>query len=295
MAPASGSGWRAWNWGRLLRRSVGYPALAFLPAGAYVAYAYRPRSSRDVDYHEKLRGNDRAPTNTAEATLYYLASTFTLALVTTAFKTYMASCHELETLDHDKFLRHVTHGRGGVPLLTVANHISTLDDPLLMSCILPTSVNLAPHRMRWGICTEEICFSNPAVGAFFGMGRALPIQRGGSIHQKGMATLQRKLNEGEWVHVFPEGRVWQEGGTPLRDPWGRWCSASGRCGDPWRKVGPPKWGVGKLVANATVTPLIVPWFHAGMSDVMPQNAQNETLSPLPTTKPARLVTVKVRG
>ena len=29
--------------------------------------------------------------------------------------------------------------------MTVANHISTLDDPLLMSCILPTSVNLVPE------------------------------------------------------------------------------------------------------------------------------------------------------
>ena len=97
------------------------------------------------------------------------------------------------------------------------------------------------------------------------------------------------------MHVFPEGKCWQEGGTPLRDPAGRWCTVSGRCGEPWRRLGPPKWGVGKLIANSEVTPLIVPWFHQGMNDIMPQNEVNETLSAVPQLKPKRPVTVKVRA
>jgi 1-acyl-sn-glycerol-3-phosphate acyltransferase len=191
--------------------------------------------------------------------------------------------HDLDFVDYDKLYKYIESDRDGQPLITVCNHVSTLDDPFLQSALLPASVRWASKRMRWGICTEEICFSNPYVGAFLGGGKALPIQRGGSMHQKGIATMQLRLNDGDWVHVFPEGRprrrgmrpclrrtasggmhrrsavtvsvaavgccvppaallpgfagrVWQEGGIPLRDELGRWCSASGRCGDPWRKV-----------------------------------------------------------
>ena len=48
----SASGGR--RWGRILRRAVAVPVLGFFPAGAYVAFKYRQRSSHDVDFHEKL-------------------------------------------------------------------------------------------------------------------------------------------------------------------------------------------------------------------------------------------------
>jgi hypothetical protein len=89
--------------------------------------------------------------------------------------------------------------------------------------VTPARVALHTHRMRWTVCTEELCFQHPAIAAFFGAGKALPIQRGGSIHQKALATLQTKLNGGGWVNIFAEGRVWQEQGLPLRDDAGRWC------------------------------------------------------------------------
>lgn len=54
----------------------------------------------------------------------------------------------------------------------------------------------------------------------------------------------------------------QEAGIPLRDEEGRWCSASGRCGPAGQKVGPMKWGVGKLIANSyPKTPIVLPFFH----------------------------------
>ena len=181
--------------------------------------------------------------------------------------------------------------------MTVANHQSTLDDPMFQSALLPLSLrwDWGGRRMRWGFCTEEICFSSPGVAAFMGMGRALPITRGGSIHQKALATVQNKVNAGEWVHLYPEARIWQEHGTPLRDAQGRWCSASGRCGEPWTKVGPFKWGIGKVVANAAVTPIVLPYFHQGMAYVRPQLPDNEYATPGPVLDVRKEMTVKVRA
>lgn len=167
---------------------------------------------------------------------------------------------------------------------------------MFQSALMPASVRWdASRRMRWGVCTEEICFASPGIASFMSMGKALPIQRGGSIHQKAMATLQAKLNGGDWVHVYPEARVWQEDGTPLRDEQGRWCSASGRCGPPGQKVGPFKWGVGKLIANASVTPVVVPYFHQGMAYVRPQKQDNDYSDGGPVFNVRKRLTVKVRG
>jgi monolysocardiolipin acyltransferase len=53
-----------------------------------------------------------------------------------------------------------------------------------------------------------------------------------------------RLNEGSWTHVYPEGQV-NEKKTDLR----------------------LKWGVGRLVADSNVTPVVVPIYHLGMDEV----------------------------
>lgn len=118
--------------------------------------------------------------------------------------------------------------RTGVPLLTYANHASCLDEPLMMSSLLPLSSRVSPSRLRWTVCTEEVCFGSPATAAYFGAGKAIPIQRGGSLYQRGLADLQRRLDAGAWVNIFAEGRIWQEQGAPLRDEDGRWCRCAAR-------------------------------------------------------------------
>ena len=162
-----------------------------------------------------------------------------------------------------------------VPLITVCNHSSMLDDPGLTSVLLDTFTNFNHSRMRWGICTEEVCFKHEGLASYFSLGKAVPVQRGGGLHQKGVAELQFALNRGEWLHIFPEGRTWQEGGSPLRDQEGRWCSASGRCSEPYARVGPLKWGVGKFLANARVLPIVLPYYHMGMQPIVPQDRHNK--------------------
>lgn len=113
--------------------------------------------------------------------------------------------------------------------MTVANHISTLDDPFMVVRLLPKSVFMNPRLLRWAVCSEELCFFNDAIGTYFGVGRVIPITRGGGLLQPSLDVVSSKVENSEWVHFFPEGRVWQEGGNPLRDGDGRWCSVQGRC------------------------------------------------------------------
>lgn len=49
------------------------------------------------------------------------------------------------------------------------------------------------------------------------------------------------------------------------------------------ELGRLKWGVGKLIARARVRPMVVPFYHHNMASVMPQNAQNQLISMVPTT------------
>lgn len=268
------------------RAALAAGAASALGAAAVVAVALRrrPRHSRDVAHFEAAAAGDAGaspepPPGGLEAALYAAGRRAVLSGVTAVARAATAAGGGTwETLGAARLARFVDAPRaGGVPLLTVSNHSSVADDPGLMSLLAPASATAHPERMRWAVCTEEICFDDARVGAFAGLGKAVAIRRGGSIYQPGLAALARRLDEGAWVHVFPEGRCWQEGGTPRRDAAGRWCTAGGRCGAERARVGPFKWGVGKLIANAAVVPVVVPLFHAGMWDVAPQGPNNLVL------------------
>lgn len=69
-----------------------------------------------------------------------------------------------------------------------------------------------------------------------------------------MDTTAALLRRGDWVHIFPEGRVNYTG-----------------------HLGPLRWGVGKLLCDAVAgghpPPIVLPWYHSGMGDVMPKGAR----------------------
>ncbi|KAJ0014917.1 hypothetical protein Pint_19661 [Pistacia integerrima] len=60
-----------------------------------------------------------------------------------------------------------------------------------------------------------------------------------------------ELNGGGWVHIFPEGS---------------------RSGDGRETIGSSKRGVGRLVLDADNVPMVVPFVHTGMQEVMPIGA-----------------------
>lgn len=159
----------------------------------------------------------------------------------------------------------------GTALITVGNHASSMDDPGLLGknwlpgAIAPWDICWNPWRMRWALATQEICFpDNKKIQAFMGVGKTLPIWRGGGIDQPLWHDASRLVGAGQWVHLFPEARVVQTGRLGL-DP------ITVRSPETLARLGRLKWGVGKLIAHAPRHPVVVPFYHAGMAGILPQN------------------------
>lgn len=165
-----------------------------------------------------------------------------------AFAKAVVTLFNSTTVHNGDNLLHLVRSRPpSVPLLTVSNHMSTLDDPLMWGFkgFPITDAKLA----RWVLAAEDICFKNTVLSYFFRLGKCIPITRGGGIYQEHMNEALERLSDGEWLHTFPEGKVSQEDG-------------------PIRRL---KWGTASLITRAPVTPIVLPIFHHGFHQVMPED------------------------
>ena len=148
-------------------------------------------------------------------------------------------------------LHDLLHRPPHVALLTLSNHVSTIDDPWVLSAITPWPVLTHPTLSRWSWCTEDICFLTPPRCVAFRLGKIPPIHRGAGLYQEGMTEALSHLYEGEWLHIFPEGRC---------------CPHMGMGPQPL------KWGAAKLVVQALGLGRevrVLPIMHAGMEEVLP--------------------------
>lgn len=146
--------------------------------------------------------------------------------------------------------QHILHDaigrrKAGVPLITISNHHSCFDEPgtwglfdLRLVCSL--------KRARWPLTAHDICFTNLFLCWFFMFGKAIPVIRGAGVYQKAVDLCIEKLSHGDWVHVFPEGKV-NETKEAMRF----------------------KWGVGRMIYESPVLPIVIPIWHIGMDEVLP--------------------------
>ncbi|KAL5475650.1 hypothetical protein EMCRGX_G025492 [Ephydatia muelleri] len=132
----------------------------------------------------------------------------------------------------------------GTPLITVCNHVSFVDDPGVWGAFSLRMVT--EGRMRWIPGAKEYTFVNKVANFVFSRGQVVPVVRGEGVHQRGMDHCLDQLNKGGWVHIYPEGKI-NCRGEALRY----------------------KWGVGRLIAEAKTLPIVIPFWHVGMEDILP--------------------------
>lgn len=163
--------------------------------------------------------------------------------------------------NYEKFREAIWDRPGG--LLTVSNHISTVDDPLIWGALLDERQIFELVReggMRWAVGAKELTFTNPFTSWFFERGQVIPIVRGDGIHQPAMDAAIDILNTDRWLHFFPEGKVIQKSKTESKDE--------------DEEIARLKWGVGRLIMESkkhmTILPMILKGFDLMKpNDLMP--------------------------
>ncbi|EJD00387.1 uncharacterized protein FOMMEDRAFT_30448 [Fomitiporia mediterranea MF3/22] len=171
------------------------------------------------------------------------------------------------------------NGRGIVTTSSVANHISTLDDPLIWGA-LPARCYFKLRDMRWALGASDIMFTNPVFSAFFRKGHVLETFRGNGVFQPAVDTAIAKLDKGEWIHLFGEGKVNQPYQYELLQSTEVAGGSSGK-GNLVARLPRFKWGAGRILMEAQRLPVIIPMWISGFENVMPE--------PRPQSFPAKFL------
>ncbi|KAL5222991.1 hypothetical protein ABZP36_027704 [Zizania latifolia] len=214
-------------------------------AAAAAAPAAKP-SSRALRFYRKKVGKEVDVIE--DSVIIRSLQALAVPLIGNACHVFMHGLNSVQIYGAEKLQQALQERPKGKPLLTVSNHVAAMDDPFVIASILPPSVMLEAQKLRWTLCATDRCFTNPILSTFFRSVKVLPVSRGEGFYQKGMDMALSKLNNGGWVHIFPEGSRSKDGG---------------------KTIAPAKRGVGRLVMDADDLPVVIPFVHTGMQDIMP--------------------------
>ncbi|EDV36712.1 uncharacterized protein Dana_GF13095, isoform A [Drosophila ananassae] len=176
---------------------------------------------------------------------WYVTSQIVITVVGIFSKFVLTFWNKTHVHNRDRLIRVVSKRPKGTPLVTVSNHYSCFDDPGLWGT-LPIRLVCNTFSIRWSMAAHDICFTNRWHSMFFMFGKCIPVVRGNGVYQEAINLCIEKAALGHWIHVFPEGKVNMEK-EELR----------------------LKWGVGRIIYESPKIPIILPMWHEGMDDVLP--------------------------
>ncbi|CAD6192916.1 unnamed protein product [Caenorhabditis auriculariae] len=198
------------------------------------------------------RSNDRQgfrfawPFPKHPSALYKMKSYLTMSFISSLSKVmFLGGANKLVAHNKERFLNLLQDKSR--PLLTVSNHRSNIDDPLMWAILTYREFLRSIDRNRYTLAAHNICFTKQFHTTMFSLGRCVPIVRGEGVYQKAMDFCVEQLDQNQWVHIFPEGRVVDIQTEPLR----------------------LKWGVGRLIMDVKKDPIVLPIWCKNMEKVWP--------------------------
>ncbi|KAI1453599.1 hypothetical protein F4805DRAFT_442798 [Annulohypoxylon moriforme] len=238
-----------------------------------------------------------------------MTSSMVMGLTAALSRGFLYGLNSVEVVGLDRFLE-VLDKRKDVEkrergLITVSNHISVLDDPVIWG-VLPLRYAFNPSNHRWGLGAHDICFKNKLIGSYFYAGQVLPTHRSqhsphGGLFQPTIPQAIRLLSSSP---PFPTPLSEASGGrhdddNDVSDPFSagelmftttgadRYVAPSiyARNRHSWVHVFPEacvhqhprmllryfKWGVSRLILESEPMPDVLPMFVDGAQRVMPED------------------------
>uniref|UniRef100_A0A1I8PZN7 Tafazzin family protein n=1 Tax=Stomoxys calcitrans TaxID=35570 RepID=A0A1I8PZN7_STOCA len=177
--------------------------------------------------------------------VWYICSQLAIFAVGLFSKFVLGFMNKTRVYNKERLIEAVANRPSGVPLVTVSNHHSCFDDPGLWG-VLPVRYVCNTFKIRWSMAAHDICFTNKYHSWFFMFGKCIPVVRGIGVYQDAINLCIQKARLGHWVHVFPEGKV-----------------------NMTKEEMRLKWGVGRIIYESTRVPIIIPMWHEGMDEVLP--------------------------
>ncbi|XP_068200742.1 tafazzin-like [Palaemon carinicauda] len=113
---------------------------------------------------------------------FRIRSAIVIPLVGTFSKILMNCCNTVHSHNLQQLIDLVANRPAGVPLVTVSNHYSCLDDPGLWG-ILRLRELWNAKKLRWSPAAHDIAFTKRFYNWFFSAGRCVPIIRGIGVYQ----------------------------------------------------------------------------------------------------------------
>ncbi|KAF3506298.1 hypothetical protein F2Q69_00003020 [Brassica cretica] len=119
-----------------------------------------------------------------ESAIFRMLQAVAVPLIGNACHVFMNGLNRVQVYGLEKLHDALLNRPKNKPLVTVSNHVASLDDPFVIASLLPPKLLLDARNLRWTLCATDRCFKNPVTSAFFRSVKVLPVSRGEGIYQQ---------------------------------------------------------------------------------------------------------------